>query len=49
MNAELISHGGSEINLTVVIHEDELHAAVCALHEEFFEEVEEGVEVVREP
>ncbi len=41
VNAELISHGGSEINLTVVIREDELHAAVRALHEEFFLEAEE--------
>jgi aspartate kinase len=36
VNVELISHGGSEINLTFVIREDEVLRAVEALHDEFF-------------
>ncbi len=36
VNIEMISHGGSEINLTVVIDETEVPAAVRVLHEELF-------------
>ncbi len=36
VNIELISHGGSEINLTFVIREGEIESAVRSLHEEFF-------------
>ena len=45
VNAELISHGGSDINLTLVIREEEILPAVKSLHEEFFEKAEktEGI------
>jgi len=36
VNVELISHGGSEINLTFVISEDQVKDALPALHSEFF-------------
>lgn len=36
VNVELISHGGSEVNLTMVVREQEIPNAVRALHEEFF-------------
>jgi len=36
VNIELISHGGSEINLTFVIREDEIENAVRSLHSELF-------------
>jgi len=36
VNVELISHGGSEINLTFVIRDEEIVSAVKALHSEFF-------------
>ncbi len=36
INVELISHGGSEINLTFVISEEQIKPALLALHEEFF-------------
>ena len=42
---ELISHGGSEINLTFVIHEEQIQSAVTALHEEFFADVSAWPEV----
>jgi aspartate kinase len=40
VNIELISHGGSEINLTFVIGEAQIAAAVKCLHDEFFSNVE---------
>jgi len=40
INVELISHGGSEINLTFVIGEAQIAAAVKCLHDEFFSNVE---------
>lgn len=40
VNVELISHGGSEINLTMVIREEEIPRAVQALHEELFARVD---------
>lgn len=40
VNIELISHGGSEINLTFVIDEAQISAAVKCLHDEFFANVE---------
>lgn len=40
VNIELISHGGSEINLTFVISEAQIAAAVKCLHDEFFSEVQ---------
>jgi aspartate kinase len=40
VNMELISHGGSEINLTFVIGEAQIAAAVKCLHDEFFANVE---------
>lgn len=45
LNVELISHGGSEINLTLVIRQEEIPQAVQALHREFFSRVNvaEGV------
>jgi aspartokinase len=36
VNVELISHGGSDINLTFVIDELEIDTAVAVLHSEFF-------------
>ncbi len=36
VNVELISHGGSEINLTMVIQETAISRAVQALHQELF-------------
>jgi aspartate kinase len=42
VNLELISHGGSEINLTFVIGEAQIAAAVKCLHEEFFTDVEDN-------
>lgn len=36
VNVELVSHGGSEINLTFVISELQVEAAVKSLHGEFF-------------
>jgi aspartate kinase len=36
INVEMISHGGSEINLTFVIREEETLQTVRALHKEFF-------------
>ncbi len=36
INVELISHGGSEINLTFVIKEEQVKRALLALHDEFF-------------
>jgi aspartate kinase len=38
INIELISHGGSDINLTFVIDESEIESAVASLHAEFFPE-----------
>jgi len=40
VNVELIAHGGSEINLTFVISEAQIAAAVKCLHDEFFSNVE---------
>lgn len=45
VNVELISHGGSEINLTLVIREEEIRTAVDALHREFFSHVDEMTDV----
>lgn len=42
VNVELISHGGSEINLTMVIQEGEIPRAVEALHEELFAAADVG-------
>jgi len=39
VNIELISHGGSEINLTFVIDESQIARAVKSLHGEFFSAV----------
>jgi aspartokinase len=36
IGTELISQGGSEINITFVIHEPDVPRAVRALHGEFF-------------
>jgi aspartate kinase len=36
INVEMISQGGSEINLTFVIREEEIETAVRALHDRFF-------------
>jgi aspartate kinase len=36
VNAEMISHGGSDINLTFVIEEKDILAAVRAIHSRFF-------------
>jgi aspartate kinase len=36
VNAEMISHGGSDINLTFVIDEKDILAAVGAIHRRFF-------------
>jgi len=36
VNVELISHGGSEINITFVIKEEDIGTAVTALHNKFF-------------
>lgn len=36
VNIELISHGGSEINLTFVVNEADIPLAVGALHQKFF-------------
>jgi aspartate kinase len=36
VNIELISHGGSEINLTFVVDERQVRQAVQSLHKEFF-------------
>lgn len=41
VNVELISHGGSEINLTFVIKETDIEQAVKALHDEFFSGINE--------
>lgn len=45
VNVELISHGGSEVNLTMVIREVEIRRAVQALHEELFAVVDAKAEV----
>jgi aspartate kinase len=45
VNVELISHGGSEINLTLVIREEEIRTAVEALHAEFFSNAHEMVDL----
>jgi aspartate kinase len=45
VNVELISHGGSEINLTMVIREGDIRRAVQALHEELFASVDANAEV----
>lgn len=36
INAEMISHGGSDINLTFVIDEEDILGAVRAIHSQFF-------------
>jgi len=41
VNVEMIAHGGSEINLTLVIREEEIRTAVAALHAEFFSNARE--------
>ena len=41
INVEMISQGGSEINLTFVIREEEIETAVRALHNRFFGEAVE--------
>jgi aspartokinase len=38
VRTELISQGGSEINITFVVAEEEAVRAVRALHQEFFGE-----------
>jgi aspartate kinase len=45
VNAELISHGGSEINLTFVIHESQIPVTVKCLHDEFFSNVKQWHEI----
>jgi aspartate kinase len=45
VNVELISHGGSEINLTFVISEAQIAATVKCLHDEFFANVAQWQEV----
>ncbi|MGH7601218.1 MAG: lysine-sensitive aspartokinase 3 [bacterium] len=45
VNVELISHGGSEINLTFVISEAQIAATVKCLHGEFFANVSQWHEV----
>jgi aspartate kinase len=45
VNVELISHGGSEINLTFVIGESQIPAAVKCLHDEFFDNVAQWREI----
>ncbi len=47
VNVELISHGGSEVNLTFVVIEAQIAPTVKCLHEEFFAHVEEGQEVFK--
>ncbi len=42
-NVNMISQGGSEINLTFVIDESEVDRVVCRLHDEFFGEVDAEV------
>jgi len=42
-NVNMISQGGSEINLTFVIDESEVDRVVRSLHEEFFAEVDSEV------
>ena len=42
-NVNMISQGGSEINLTFVIDEIEVDRVVCRLHDEFFSEVDAEV------
>ncbi|HTF38563.1 MAG TPA: lysine-sensitive aspartokinase 3, partial [Blastocatellia bacterium] len=42
-NVNMISQGGSEINLTFVIDESEVDRVVCRLHDEFFSEVDAEV------
>ena len=45
VNVELISHGGSEVNLTFVIREAQIPTAVKCLHDEFFANVTQWHEV----
>jgi aspartate kinase len=45
VNVELISHGGSEVNLTFVIREAQIPTAVKCLHDEFFANVTQWQEV----
>ena len=45
VNVEMVSHGGSAINLTVVIREEDILASVGALHQEFFATVPETNEI----
>ncbi len=45
VNVELISFGGSEVNLTFVIDEAQIRAAVKCLHDEFFFNVTEWREI----
>jgi len=42
-NVNMISQGGSEINLTFVIDESDVDRVVCRLHDEFFSEVDAEV------
>jgi len=39
----MISQGASLLNLSVVVAETDLHAAVSALHAEFFREIDTAV------
>lgn len=43
INVNMISQGASEINLTFVIDETQVDAAVLSLHHEFFSDVDSGV------
>ena len=42
VNVQMISQGAAEINVAFVINNDEIAAAVTALHREFFETEQEG-------
>jgi aspartokinase len=43
INVRMISVGASRLNISLVIEESDLHAAVAALHEAFFAQVDETV------
>jgi len=43
LNVRMISQGASLLNLSVVVAETDLHAAVSALHAEFFREIDTAV------
>jgi aspartate kinase len=43
LNVRMISQGASLLNLSIVVAETDLHAAVGALHAEFFREIDQAV------